>query len=145
MDSRLQNTQGMSLSKSILLAVAAILFIVVSFGACNGDATQVERMAPPDQPAFNSSMVGNRFDAEHYYIDFLPDGRFVESDFVWGSYSYSNTGANQGTLGLDYDDATYGGSCTINLTFDSATGGDWRYSCASGITDDGDWRVSETP
>ena len=100
--------------------------------------------APVDQLTFNSRMVGSSLNAGSFTIGFASAGRFDEDGRIWGSYSYSNTGPNMGTLTLTYDDGEYGGSCELRLTFDSETAGAWRYSCNSGNQDQGDWRVSIT-
>ena len=98
--------------------------------------------APADAPAFNEAVVGNRLNAGTFYLDFATNGRFTESGGHQGSYSYANTGSSTGTLSLDYDSAIYGGSCTVYLTFSSETGGTWRYECASGIQDTGNWTLT---
>ena len=100
--------------------------------------------APVDQLTFNSRMVGSSLNAGSFTIGFASAGRFNEDGRIWGSYSYSNTGPNMGTLTLTYDDGEYGGGCELRLTFDSETAGAWRYSCNSGNQDQGDWRVSIT-
>ena len=100
--------------------------------------------APVDQLTFNSRMVGSSLNAGSFTIGFASAGRFDEDGRIWGSYSYSNTGPNMGTLTLTYDDGEYGGGCELRLTFDSETAGAWRYSCNSGNQDQGDWRVSIT-
>ena len=99
--------------------------------------------APVDEPAFQGLMVGNRLNAGTFHVDFTSGGRFTESGGYQGNYSYANTGANTGTLTLDYDGEVYGGSCTVHLTFSSANSGAWRYTCASGIQGRGDWSLTE--
>ena len=99
--------------------------------------------APSNEPAFNGLMVGNRLNAVTFHVDFASGGRFTESGRYQGSYSYANTGPNTGTLTLDYDGEVYDGSCTVYLTFNSASGGAWSYTCASGIQDSGNWNVME--
>ena len=91
--------------------------------------------APPNEQTFNSQMVGKSFHAETFLLDFVSAGRFSEDGRLPGSYSYSNTGANTGLLTLTYDGGQYGGGCTLQMTFASATTGTLRYTCDSG--DDG--------
>ena len=98
--------------------------------------------APADEQAFNSLVVGNRLHAEGFYIDFPSAGRFLESGSLPGSYSYASTGSNTGTMTLTYDGGNYGGSCTLLLTFVSATTGTLSYTCASGIQEQGSWTIT---
>ena len=100
-------------------------------------------LAPVDASAFHALMVGSRLDAGDFDVEFTSPGRFIESERYPGSYSYSNTGLNTGTLTLDYDGDAYGGSCTVHLTFDSATTGTWNYNCASGIRGRGTWMLAQ--
>ena len=86
--------------------------------------------APADEQAFNSLVVGKRIDAETYFLDFESAGRVREGfDRHSGSYTYSNTGANTGTLTQNYDAGLYGGRCTYELTFTSTTTGTLRFTC----------------
>ena len=86
--------------------------------------------APAHQQAFNSLVVGNRIDAESYFIDFESAGRFKENfDRDEGSYAYSHTGANTGTFTQTYDEGLYGGRCVTSLTFTSTTTGTLTYTC----------------
>ena len=98
--------------------------------------------APADEQAFNSLVVGNRLNAEGFYIDFPSAGRFLESGSLPGSYSYASTGSDTGTMTLTYDGGNYGGSCTLLLTFVSATTGTLNYTCASGIQSQGSWTIT---
>ena len=89
-------------------------------------------------------MVGRQMDAGTFALEFVSSGRFVESARsyeVSGSYSYSNTAPNTGTLSLTYDRNVFGGSCTVQLTYASSTTGTWRYACASGLQDQGNWHL----
>ena len=98
--------------------------------------------APPDEPAFNVRMVGVRLNAGSFYVDFVSEGRFIESGRHPGGYTYTNTGANAGTLVLTYDDEqTFGGNCTVQLTYDSPSQGAWSYTCSSGLQDHGNWQI----
>ena len=100
--------------------------------------------APADQQAFNSLVVGKRIDAETYFIDFESAGRVMEGyNRHPGSYTYSNTGANTGTLTQNYDAGLFGGRCTYKLTFTSTTTGTLSYTCANGLTgEEQRWQLS---
>ena len=100
-------------------------------------------VAPLDEQTFNSQMVGKSFHVETIFLDFVSAGRFSENGRLPGSYSYSNTGSNTGLLTLTYDGGQYGGGCTLQLTFASATTGTLSYMCDSGEGGQGTWRISE--
>ena len=100
-------------------------------------------VAPLDEQTFNSQMVGKSFHVESIFLDFVSAGRFSENGRLPGSYSYSNTGSNTGLLTLTYDGGQYGGGCTLQLTFASATTGTLSYMCDSGEGGQGTWRISE--
>ncbi len=87
-------------------------------------------LAPVDQDAFNR-LVARRVLISNYFIAFPYDGRFVENNEDTGSYRYSSTGPNVGTLAQYYDEGQFGGSCSIQLTFTSTTTGTTRYKCGS--------------
>ena len=99
--------------------------------------------APADPAAFDTLAVGGRLTAADsgFFIDFTSNGRMVESDRYPGTYRYSSVGPNSGTLTLIYDGGVYGGTCTISLTFDSATTGTLEYTCASGIQGRSNWQI----
>ena len=100
-------------------------------------------LSPADQNAFDALFVGNFLSTENYFIHFGSGGRFRESNDHPGDYSYVNTGPNTGTVTQTYDDATtYGGSCTIQLTFVSITVGSLSYTCAGGQNNTEDWRLN---
>ena len=103
----------------------------------------VEAVAPLDEQTFNSQMVGKSFHAETFFLDFVSAGRFSENGRLPGSYSYSNTGSNTGLLTLTYDGGQFGGGCTLQLTFASATTGTLSYTCDSGDDGQETWRISE--
>ena len=100
--------------------------------------------APLDQAAFDRLVVSKRVssvDDSRYYTQFPSAGRFVEyapGERLPGSYGYSNTGPNTGTLTQNYDD---GDVCTAQFTFTSATTGTSRYSCNDGEQGGGTWRL----
>ena len=99
--------------------------------------------APADEQAFNNLVVGNRMHGEDFYTDFPSTGRFLESGSFPGSFSYASTGSDSGTLILTYDDSgQFGGSCTLLLTFVSATTGTLSYTCASGLQGQGSWTIT---
>ena len=103
----------------------------------------VEAVAPLDEQIFNSQMVGKSFHVETWFLDFVSAGRFSENGRLPGGYSYANTGSNTGMLTLTYDGGQYGGGCTLQLTFASATTGTLSYTCDSGDDGQGTWRISE--
>ena len=103
----------------------------------------VEAVSPLDEQTFNSQMVGKSFHAESFFLDFVSAGRFSENGRLPGSYSYANTGSNTGLLTLTYDGGQYGGECTLQLTFASATTGTLTYTCDSGDEGQETWRISE--
>ena len=99
--------------------------------------------APPDEDTFNSQMVGKSLRANGFFVDFVSAGRFSENDRLPGSYSYSNTGSNTGILTQTYDGGQFGGGCTLQLTFASATTGTLSYTCDSGQAGQATWRIFE--
>ena len=103
----------------------------------------VEAVAPLDEQTFNSRMVGKSFHVETIFLDFVSAGRFSQNGRLPGSYSYSNTGSNTGLLTLTYDGGQFGGGCTLQLTFASATTGTLSLACNSGVEGQGAWRISE--
>ena len=103
--------------------------------------------APADQNVFNTLVVGKVLSVETYYIEFGTAGRFEEEEDRYpGSYTYSNEGANTGTLTQYYDEGQYGGSCTTELTFTSTTAGTLRYKCGDeNYSSTHQWRLSDVP
>ena len=102
------------------------------------------RTAPADEQAFHGLVVGQRIlsDSPSYYVDFGAVGRFKETEGAEtyaGSYSYSNTGANTGTVVLNYDD---GDRCTARLVFTSTTAGTASSRCTSVQAN---WRLARIP
>ena len=57
----------------------------------------------------------------------------------FGSYDYQHTGPQVGTLTLDYDG---GETCTVEITFTSATSGASSYGCNSGSSGSGSFRLT---
>ena len=108
-----------------------------------GEPVGAVGFAPLDEQTFNSRMVGKSFHAETFFLDFVSAGRFSENGRLPGSYSYANTGSNTGLLTLTYDGGQYGGGCTLQLTFASATTGTLTYTCDSGDEGQATWRISE--
>ena len=98
--------------------------------------------APASQGAFDTRFVGNFMSTESYFILFPSNGRFRQDNDHGGAYTYENTGSNSGTVTQTYDDAgTFGGSCTIRLTFASETSGTTRYACDGGQGGTEEWRM----
>ena len=102
-----------------------------------------DRIAPMDPQTFNSLMIGNRLTAETFFVDFVSDGRFIESGGIPGSYNYAGTDLDTGTLTLTYDRGNYGGTCAIQLTFVSSRSGSLSFTCESGLASQENWRVAE--
>ena len=103
--------------------------------------------APVDQNAFNTFVTDKVLSVETYYIEFVSTGRFEENNQDPGSYTYSNTGSNTGTLTQNYDGGQLGGTCTSELTFSSTTTGTLRYKCGSdeNYNSPQQWRFSDAP
>ena len=106
-------------------------------------------IAPADQAAFNALVVGRRmlssFPASLYHVDFVEAGRFEETEGAAtyaGSYSYSNTGPDTGTVVFNYDD---GDRCTYSVTFESPSTGSLTYTCNEGMSGETNWRLVEDP
>ncbi len=125
-----------------------------SGGGGGGSPNPSSGFAPVDQQAFNSLLVGKRLVISNFnfIIEFVSAGRFREiiisdgdTSTYPGSYTYSNTGPNTGTLTQNYDDNQYsGGSCRNQLTFSSITGGVLSYTCDDGNTGQANWQISES-
>lgn len=105
-------------------------------------------LAPVDQAAFDRLVVGKQLvsvDDSRYYTEFPSAGRFVEYELgarYPGSYRYSRTGPNTGTVVQHYDD---GDVCTAQLTITSSTTGRSRYTCDDGEQGGGNWRLIDIP
>ena len=98
--------------------------------------------APANQRAFDTRFVGNFMSTESYFILFPSSGRFRQRNDHGGAYTYESTGSNTGTVTQTYDDAdTFGGSCTLRLTFASETSGTARYTCDGGQSGREEWRM----
>ena len=101
-------------------------------------------LAPENEAAFNDLVVGQRLLSAlpTYYMDFAAAGRFEETEGAatyTGSYAYSNTGPDTGTVVFNYDD---GDQCTSNLTFVSATAGTSTYTCNDGESGKDNWQLT---
>ena len=110
-------------------------------GTTSTGREQPSQVSPPDEPTFNIRMVGKRINTGIYFLEFVSAGRFSEDGHIPGSYSYSNTGPATGTLTQIYDGGQYGGSCTTQITFASATTGTLSYTCASGTQGQETWSI----
>ena len=103
--------------------------------------------APDNSAAFDQFVVGKRFvsvDDSRYYTEFPSAGQFAEVEpgvRYAGTYSYSNTGPNTGTLTLNYSD---GDTCTVQITLTSVTTGSSQYTCSDGETGGGNWRLDDS-
>lgn len=113
-----------------------------ALGGTAGAASPGGPYAPASQRAFDTRFVGNFMSTESYFILFPSNGRFRQDNDHGGAYTYENTGSNTGTVTQTYDDAdTFGGSCTIRLTFASETSGTTRYTCDGGQSGTEEWRM----
>ena len=109
-----------------------------------------EALAPADPAAFDALVVGQRMlsslaPAFLYHVDFVAAGRFEETQgaaIYAGSYSYTNTGPDTGTVVFNYDD---GDSCTNSVTFVSPTTGSLTFTCNDGMSGETDWRLVDDP
>ena len=102
--------------------------------------------APADQNAFDRLAVGKRILGVTTFVDVASAGRFSEGlRRHEGRYTYANTGANTGNLTQIYDNSElFGGRCTIEMTFTSASAGTMRYTCADGTAGDVEaWRATD--
>ena len=111
------------------------------------DGDRPSTLAPADEAAFNTLVVGQRAATNFptVYVDFLSPGRFRENqgtEIYTGSYTYRNTGSDTGTVTFNYDD---GDRCTASLTFDSTTSGAATSMCDDGSSFDYNWRLVEIP
>ena len=109
-----------------------------------------EALAPADPAAFDALVIGQRMlsslaPASLYHVDFVEAGRFEETRGAAtyaGSYSYTNTGPDTGTVVFNYDD---GDSCTNSVTFVSPTTGSLTYTCNDGTSGETNWRLVDDP
>ena len=111
------------------------------------DGDMPSTLAPADEAAFNTLVVGQRVATNFptVYVDFVSPGRFRENQGAatyTGSYTYRNTGSDTGTVTFNYDD---GDRCTASLTFDSTTSGTATSMCSDGSSFDYNWRLVEIP
>ena len=98
--------------------------------------------APASESAFDALFVGSFLSTESTFILFVSAGRIRERNEHPGAYTYASTGSNTGTLTQTYDDTvTFGGSCTIRLTFRSETSGTLRRTCDGGQRSSEQWRL----
>ena len=104
-------------------------------------------LAPADELTFNSRMLGTRIISQVLSVDFVSSGRFILSGRFAGSYSYSSTGSDTGTVTLILDAGEVGpvSGLSLNLqsTFTSTTRGSLALSGStfewilSGISESG--------
>ena len=119
-------------------------------GQVSSTISAVVGTAPVDQAGFDALVVGQRMltsaaPASLYHVDFAEAGRFEEyrtGATSEGSYTYSNTGADTGTVVFTYD---AGNICTYLVNFTSLTSGSLTYTCTEGETGETDWRLVEDP
>ena len=107
-------------------------------------------LAPGDPAAFDNLVIGQRMlsslaPASLYHVDFVEAGRFEATEGAAtyaGSYSYTNTGPDTGTVVFNYD---HGDTCTNSVTFDSPTTGSLTYTCNDGTSGETNWRLVDDP
>ncbi|MYE12964.1 MAG: hypothetical protein F4X99_15190 [Gammaproteobacteria bacterium] len=103
--------------------------------------------APVGAAAFDDRVAGRRMvgDDPAGFLDFFAGRRFRETlggDAYEGSYSYTFTDANRGSLVLNYDS---GAVCTYELGFASRTAGGGSYTCDDGGSGEVGWRMTHIP
>ena len=134
--------------------------VVVTVGnrSSNGvtfTVTESDSEPDPDDPEpgnpsdFSSSdltgtsftLNGTRLDgsAERVTVLFREGNRFEAAGSRTGSYDYRPTGPSAGTLELEYDG---GGSCEVELTFDSVNSGASSFECNTGGGGSGRFRLT---
>ena len=123
------------------LPLAALMAWALGLPACGGgggspavapSSLPTTGLAPPDQARFDSRYVGMRATTPLLldgYLDFVSAGRFRDEDSYSGSYTYTRTGPDAGTLNFLYDD---GDRCTLAFTLTSASEGAGAASCVGG-------------
>ena len=122
-------------------------FLMRAAACLPGLAPRNQELAPVDEASFARLVVGGRLNAGDnagggdFFVDFMSNGRFVESGQLQGSYRYSPEGPNSGTLTLTFDEGDLGGSCAMLLVFDSVTTGAFRLTCESGAQFQGNWQI----
>ena len=138
---RSRRNNGRPPAASAVWSLAAVLLLAAGNPLLQA---QDSRTAPADEEAFHGLAVGQRIWSgdPSYHLDFVSRGRFDETEGAQtyaGSYSYSNTGVNTGTIVLNYDD---GDRCTAYVVFASTTAGTVTSTCINGQTN---WRLTQIP
>ena len=87
------------------------------------------------------TLNGTRLDGspERVTVLFREGNRFEAAGSRTGSYDYRPTGPSAGTLTLEYDG---GGSCEVELTFDSVNSGASSFDCSAGGGASGRFRLT---
>ena len=108
-----------------------------------------EDPSPEDPSDFSSSdltgtsftLNGTRLDGspERVTVLFREGNRFEAAGSRTGSYDYRPTGPSAGTLALEYDG---GGSCEVELAFDSVNSGAFSFDCSTGGGGSGRFRLT---
>ncbi len=92
---------------------------------------------------FSRLDAGQVLTSERGRLIFLAGSRFEETDpegvVSTGSYAFQSHGPRTGTLTLTYDDDT---SCTVQLSFTSATAGTSSYRCSDGSSGSESFQVT---
>ena len=97
--------------------------------------------SPSDLTGTSFTLHGTRLDGSPERVTLLfGDGdRFETSGSRAGGYDYRPTGSSAGTLTLEYDD---GGSCEVELSFDSVNSGASSFDCSGGGGGSGMFRLT---
>ncbi len=95
---------------------------------------------------FSRLDAGQVLTSERGRVIFLAGNRFEEIDadgaVSTGGYTFQSQGARTGTLTLTYDDSK---SCSVQLTFTSATAGTSSYRCSDGSSGSESFQLASPP
>ncbi|MCY3776624.1 MAG: hypothetical protein OXH11_11660, partial [Candidatus Aminicenantes bacterium] len=105
------------------------------------DPGDPSHFSPSDLTGTSFTLYGTRLNGslERVTVLFLEGNRFEAAGPRSGSYDYHPTGSSAGTLTLQYDG---GGSCEVELTFDSINSGTSIFNCSSGAGRIGRFRLT---
>ncbi len=117
---------------------------------CPSGFAPADQFAPVGQEAWDCLVIGKRIGADDGidagYLEFPSAGRFIfyllgsqGSETYSLTYSYSNTGPNTGTFKV----TGLGGTCTVQLTFTSATTGTARGCEETLLKGEARWWIEE--
>ena len=146
---RTQVPQGAT-TGPVVVTVGNRSSIGVTFTVTESDSEPDPDDPEPEDPSdFSSSdltgtsftLNGTRLDGspERVTVLFREGNRFEAAGSRTGSYDYRPTGPSAGTLALEYDG---GGSCEVELTFDSVNSGASSFDCSTGGGGSGRFRLT---